>query len=248
MPLPKTTTTALSLAGAAALLLAGCSSEPAESDDTATEGSADASASSGAVYDFPLNGMGPVAPGETLTIELPDDLKEAAGDDATKVLVDSFTVSAHELDTAEYCAVDVGVNLVDDDARQTIISSFEGDSTHADDTDGQKIANSTIYQGDIAPIGDLDEANPDDGVYASDDGSEIVAVDDCAASASDDDSDTTLGFIYFDDTHGRLSGKIEQFINFASTDIAVMTDGTVSVPSSKTSDWMRDASGNWIKE
>ncbi|MDO5617263.1 hypothetical protein [Kocuria sp.] len=250
MPRRKTLSTALTTAAAiTALMLVGCSSSPT-GDDTNSSSSTGEDSSQGqsaAVYDFPLNGMEPVGKGEQLTVVLPDDLKQAAGEEASSVVVKSFTVSSHDLQTAEYCAVDIRVELVSDQAKTELLDFYSTLENHGDDTEGQKIAHATLYRGEIATLDELDVTDPEEGIYASDDGSQIVQVADCASSPQDDDADITLGFSYLG-TRNSLGGSHEIYKNFATANLAVMTDGSVSVASVDTGDWMRDSSGNWIKD
>lgn len=249
MPRPKTLPTALTTAAAVtALMLAGCSSSPGESaNGSGPEGEQSSQGQATTVYDFPLNGMEPVGKGEQLTVVLPDDLKQAAGEEASSVVVESFTVSSHELQTAEYCAVDISVEFVSDDARTELLDFYDTVENLSDGTDGQKIAHATLYRGEIATLDELDETDPEEGIYAADDGSQIVQVADCASSPQDDDADITLGFSYLG-TRNSLGDSYEVYKDFATANLAVMTDGSVSVASTDTGDWTRDSSGNWIKD
>lgn len=46
----------------------------------------------------------------------------------------------------------------------------------------------------------------------------------------------------------RSRDSYENYQDFATANLAVMTDGSVSVASTDTGDWTRDSSGNWIKD
>jgi len=250
MPRRKTLPTALTTAAAVtALMLAGCSSSPTGegANGSGSNEGKPSQAQSATVYDFPLNGMKPVGKGEQLTVVLPDDLKQAAGKEASSVVVESFTVSSHKLQTSEYCAVDISVQFVSDQAKTTLLDFYDTLENHGDYTAGQKIAHATLYRGEIATLDELDETNPEEGIYAADDGSQIVQVADCASSPQDDDADITLGFSY-PGTRNSLGDSYEVYKDFVKANLAVMTDGSVSVASTDTGDWTRDSSGNWIKD
>ncbi|OYO08157.1 hypothetical protein CGZ98_16530 [Enemella evansiae] len=250
MPRRKTLPTALTTAAAVtALMLAGCSSSPTGegANGSGSNEGKPSQAQSATVYDFPRNGMEPVGKGEQLTVVLPDDLKQAAGKEASSVVVESFTVASHSLQTSEYCAVDISVEFVSDDAKKGLLNSYNKVENLSDGTDGQKIAHATLYRGEIATLDELDETNPEEGIYAADDGSHIVQVADCASSPQDDDADITLGFSY-PGNRNSLGDSYEVYKDFVKANLAVMTDGSVSVASTDTGDWTRDSSGKWIKD
>lgn len=98
---------------------------------------------------------------------------------------------------------------------------------------GQALAATTSAR----PLADLDEADPEDGLYVSDDGSELTYVVECAADPSDDDDTAYLRFPL------RVDGEIE---SFASVDLVTMKSGSVVVLDSEVSGYAVDSQGNWI--
>lgn len=98
----KKTLTALTGISAAMLTLAACGSDPASSGDGGSDGD---------TYEWQTNG---IAPGEELAIQVPDALRDAAGAEADGLLVKSYELKAHELDGAEFCAIDLAVDYADD--------------------------------------------------------------------------------------------------------------------------------------
>lgn len=95
--------TAVTAAGAIAMLaLVGCSSDP-EGDPAGDHGGP---AQQSNVYDFKTPSH--AAEGE-VTIQFPDELREAAGGEAENLLVSSVKATPHELDSAKYCAVDLAI-------------------------------------------------------------------------------------------------------------------------------------------
>lgn len=245
----KTATPLMAASAAAALLLAGCSSASSGGDEASQQDTASESPAN-VVYDFPLNGMPPVSEGETLTIKLPEDLKETAGEDMAPVIVDSYEVTSRELDSTKNCAVDVKVNLASDEARQTAIDYYKDSGTYGSGTDGQKIGLVAIEMANVSTLDSLDEESPRSGVYASDDGSQMVLVEECAKSPTDQETGFSVAFPYYSEDHAQrgFSGERGAMVNFAGADIAVMTDGTVSVASGEIKNWTRDSSGNWIED
>ena len=148
--------------GALAVLLAGCSSSPSEPSSNGNE----PDGAQGVVYDFTqVTGSEPAAPGQEIVVVLPDDLREAAGESIDKVLAKSFTVSAHELGSAEYCATDISVNFAPGDSQDVMVKHFDDSGYKANDTDGQKIGIPLIrYGGNFEVIEDLDDDAPERGL------------------------------------------------------------------------------------
>lgn len=102
---PKNKTRGLAALGAAALLaLTGCS-QSGGTDGAGTPGS------SAAVFEFQTPRYGSDS-GE-LTVNIPEGLVEAMGDDSSNLLVSSARVTPRKLEGATYCAIDVVPVYVD---------------------------------------------------------------------------------------------------------------------------------------
>lgn len=87
----------------------------------------------------------------------------------------------------------------------------------------------------------LDEADPETGAYASDDGSDITLVQPCASSVSDEDSATfTL----------RLpkSGEDDTTSDAASFTFTVMRSGEIGVLDGEVDGYTTDSNGDWITD
>lgn len=99
---PMLRASAAALAIGCALTLSACSGgdKPADKPAVSTGGSQAA----GPTYDFMAQSV-PSTSG--LTVLIPQKLKDAMGSEAGNLLVDSYQLSAHPLDGAEYCAFDV---------------------------------------------------------------------------------------------------------------------------------------------
>lgn len=86
----------------------GGSGDPTQPDPGAGDPADDGSSS--AVYEFTREPPGMLT---SLTVAIPDDLREAAGPDAEGLLVDSVTLTPHELDGVKHCAVNVAIEWAD---------------------------------------------------------------------------------------------------------------------------------------
>ncbi|MDO5025972.1 MAG: hypothetical protein Q4E03_05600 [Trueperella sp.] len=82
---------------ATSLLLAGCS------------GGGDNGLSANS--DFAFDGI--AGPAESIHIEIPQELMDAMGPEADKLLVTAIDIKAHDLDSAKYCAVDLTYTFSD---------------------------------------------------------------------------------------------------------------------------------------
>lgn len=104
MKAPHRTATAIASIAITGLLLAGCSSDPAETP--ADESSGDSAAT---VFEFQTNG---IEPSTEVTIRVPTDLREVMGAEADGMVVDEIVVAGHELDGAQYCAADLAMTYL----------------------------------------------------------------------------------------------------------------------------------------
>lgn len=101
-----TTMTTIAALGGTALLLAGCSGgsdASAGTDETGGEAAAN-------VFEFQTNG---IQPAEEITVQVPDDLREAMRTEADGLVLDGFTVRAHDIDSAEFCAAELNLDWAD---------------------------------------------------------------------------------------------------------------------------------------
>lgn len=101
-----TMTTTFAALGGAALLLAGCSGGSDASAGTDETGGGTAAN----VFEFQTNGIDPA---EEITVQVPDDLREAMGTEADGLVLNGFTVRAHDVESAEFCAAELDLDWVD---------------------------------------------------------------------------------------------------------------------------------------
>ncbi|SJM67525.1 hypothetical protein [Agrococcus casei] len=101
-----TTMTTIAALGGTALLLAGCSGgsdASAGTDETGGEAAAN-------VFEFQVNG---IEPAEEIAVRVPDDLREAMGSEADGLVLNGFTVRAHDVEGAEFCAAELNLDWAD---------------------------------------------------------------------------------------------------------------------------------------
>lgn len=253
--------------------------------------------------------------GGAFEVRIPETLIEAAGGDLDGLLVTGMTLTPHELESADRCAVDLQVAYAGD-GKSTLESSGQSAS---DSVESQKesfdenlqnalqqlgydswdeyvaavgteeaIANMDAMVGPVTPEGELnvdalegdaqesqgtprgallsalglpgdpssmgeaaqfpegalpldalDEANPETGAYASDDGSEITVVQPCAASATDEDSTEF-------DLELTKTGEDDKISSAASFTFTVMRSGEIGVLDGEVEDYTTDTNGDWI--
>lgn len=101
-----TTMTTIAALGGAALLLAGCSGGSDASAGT-DESGGEAAAN---VFEFQTNG---IQPAEEIAVQVPDDLREAMGPEADGLVLNGFTVRAHDVESAEFCAAELNLDWAD---------------------------------------------------------------------------------------------------------------------------------------
>lgn len=247
--------TALTLGAFAMLLVSGCSSTP---DPTSAP-----SHETMPAYEFKTPAYG--AKGK-LIIQIPQALKDVAPE-TKNLLVNSVTATAHDLKSAKYCAVDFAVAYADgatEELSKPLLKGYGPESTNWDkslpaDTikalqadhdriykailDAPKwknvIDSLTGYQGTRQLVGDLDQADPKSGTYISEDYKTLTSVQRCAESPMDHSTTHTFNFPY-------LASSVHQ--TFASIDMTVMKDGTLTIAKSSTraGGYKLDSSGNWL--
>lgn len=101
-----TTMTTIAALGGAALLLAGCSGGSDASAGTDESGGGTAAN----VFEFQVNG---IEPAEEIAVRVPDDLREAMGSEADGLVLNGFTVRAHDVESAEFCAAELDLDWAD---------------------------------------------------------------------------------------------------------------------------------------
>ena len=264
----RTPTKRLAAAAAAltlALTLTACSSsgDPQSTGSAGETGASTATTeAAGVVFQFEDFSAGPA---QEITVTVPDDLLEAAGLAASDLLAPTVTIRAHELETAQACAVDlahtysdgiVGLPLTADQAA----GAYNVDAANEADVLAFRLGRDTYSKtGDFSEgtavekhgarsIDDLDPADPEDGAYFSADLKTVTLVTECAAAPSDvdrvDNRNNQITFNTYDETSGVYGGATE----LASVAFNVMKDGTVTLVSPEVDGFIRDANGTWIAE
>lgn len=297
------------LALAAPLVLSACGGS---TDASTGDGPAEAQEN---VYEFAQ----PTYAGDAGALEarIPESLMEAAGEDMAGLLVSGMTLTPHELESADLCAVDLQV-AYEGDGQSALSSSgqsagesvekqketfdadlqgaldqlgyaswdeyvaavgteeaianmdamvgpvtaegeldvdaLEGQAQESQGTPRGTLMNALGLPGDPDPddatarfpegalsLDDLDEANPETGAYASDDGSEITLVQPCASSASDEDAATFTLRLPKSDGDDKTNDA-------ASFTFTVMRSGEVGVLDGEVDGYTTDSNGDWITD
>ncbi|GAA4520477.1 hypothetical protein GCM10023160_05830 [Brachybacterium paraconglomeratum] len=287
------------LALSAPLILAACGG----SDDAAGVPGGDSSgAPPEAVYEFVQPTY--ASAGGALDVQIPEALKEVAGSDFDELWVSGMTLTPHELESADSCAVDLEVSFADggkvaaetageteDEHVAAAQESFDGELQNGlhmigyaswDDMVAEKgVEESVEMMNQVVPVtaegtldedavrasfdegtprgrtlqalglpGDsdidleldkLDPSNPETGVYASDDASQITIVQACASSTSDEDA--TEFDLEFPRTDEDEKSGVDDAASFTFT---VMRSGEIGIVDGEVDGYQADANGDWI--
>lgn len=231
----KRTRTMAALAGATMVAFsAGCSDgEGSESDG----GGGTSTGQSDPAYELQPEGL---EQSKSVTVRLPEDLRDvlAAEEEEETLMADSYQIETHELESTDHCAVDLKPEYAEGAVENLTSATTWGDS--ALDTEEESLAVLLGIDEGGLPVDELDEADPQDGAYVSQDRQTITLVQDCASAPSDFSSALTVGTVDFttQDDEGR-AGSV------AEIEFTVMADGTISVLGEAT-DYERDSNGDWI--
>lgn len=213
------------------LALGGCAGGGGSSDG----GASSESSESAPTYEFQPEGS---EPGQSVTVRIPEDLREVFTEEEEdeEFLVDSYTLTARDLDSADYCAVD----LKPDYAKGAVGTLTGTGPDHTEwETDEELLAWQLGIDDAGVPDEELDESDPVAGAYVSQDRKTITVVQDCASAPSDTDKAGTARVL----THDGKGGPG----TFAEVEFTVMTDGTVAALG-EIADYERDSNGDWIRD
>jgi len=260
---------ATTLAAATVLLLAGCSTAPT-GDGVDNNASSDGAPKAG-VFEFQTPAYG--SDGE-LVIRIPEALIDAAGSDADGLLVGEVTANARELDSSKACAVDLVIDYRGDgldalsrpsmtkeeyaaqgaaELESVLMREFgvetveEAESVAGGTAEVEEIVGNleqAPYSAkpawsalDAIPIDDLDASDPEPGKYVSDDSKTLTFVQSCASDPLDDGSSNLFSFPI--ETDGTIDA-------FASVEMTVMKNGTLTIIEAIVDDYEMDSNGDWI--
>lgn len=216
-----------------ALLLAAC----ADGEDGGSSSAGTPSSQSVPVYEFQPEGS---VQSRSLTIAIPSDLREviAAEYEDEELLMDSVAITGLDLDSAEYCAVELKPKYTKG-AVSAITAKDADDPQDSAEKYGDefKIALSLDLSETGYSTDELDKADPVTGAYVSKDLQSITVVQDCATEQWDSDNAGTFSFRTYDD--GGQS-------HVAEVEFTVMADGKVAAIG-EVAEYERDSNGEWIK-
>lgn len=259
---------ATTLAAATALLLAGCST--ASTDGVENNAGSDGATKAG-VFEFQTPSYG--SDGQ-LVLRIPEALVEAAGSDADGLLLGEVTANARKLDSSKSCAVDLVIDYRGDgldtlsqpsmtkeeyaaqgeaELKYVLMREFgvetveEAESVAGGGAGVEEIVGNleqAPYSAkpawsalDAIPIDDLDASDPELGKYVSDDSKTLTFVQSCASDPFDDGSSNEFSFPV--ETDGTID-------SFATVEMTVMKDGTLTVIEASVADYEMDSNGDWI--
>ena len=224
----------------ATVLLTSCSSVPASKSEPSEAASS--------VYQLETPSYGA---DDKLTVQIPQALIDVAPE-TESLLSTSVQVTAHELTSAKYCAVDLVISWAEgaiDQLKNSGSATFTKGDTK---TDVERVAYSLtgkpfkydngIVNGGVATMmAELNPSEPQPGFYAAADYGTLTLVRECAESPTDDNKYTTLEFNFQMAASGSLN-------TFASFDMTVMKSGTLTVVEKKVNDYVLDSNGNWLAD
>jgi hypothetical protein len=261
---------ATTLAAAAALLLAGCSTAPS-SDGVEDNGFSDGAPSTG-VFEFQTPAYG--SEGE-LTIRIPAALIEAAGSDADGLLVGEVKAKARKLDSSKACAVDLAIDYRGDGLDTLTQPSMTKEEYAAQGKDElesvlmREFGVETVEEaeaaapGGAAEVGEIVE-NLQQAPYSAKPAwstLEATPIDDLDASDPElgryiSDDFKTLTFVQSCASDPLDDGSSDQFAFpiesdggidlFAAVEMTVMKSGTLTIVEADVADYELDSNGDWI--
>lgn len=245
MSLARTKATPIFVFGTVAMLtLAGCSSPDASAESSASskEKTKTAQPDDGVVFDFSeINGI-PAA--KKITFEIPTELLEADTAYAEDRVLTSVTASSRELDSAEFCAVDLAYTWADGALDRTLNSEWYNRFGEAETkTANQKMFTALGYGGNLSQASEPDMDNLETGTYVSEDAQTATVITECASGPTDGDTGQ-VSFRQFKDVD---DGTVD-YRTLASAGLAVMKNGDLYVASSDVTGWAPDMNGTWIKD
>lgn len=191
------------------------------------------SGGSGPVFEFQAPQFDPE--GGTLTIQVPQALLDARGEEKDPVLVTSMKISSRELEGAEYCAFEVEPTYASGAIEfMGAVSELEVDErSPVERIAAQLVTN--IVRGEIEMF---DESEPQVGAYIAEDASKLLVVSECSASLWEE----SKNYVRFPEPYGDYS------TNFVAAEISVMKSGSIAVADSEVHGFAIDSEGNWISD
>lgn len=211
-----------------------------------------------AVYDFTTETL--PGDGGPVQVVFPQDLRSEVN-----VPLDSITLSPREVDSTEYCAVNVELQFAEGGREALEAPSFEGDEREGGNRDEQVpiqgtdailhsmnlaengadfIDQETTYQTSARDISDLESGDIEEGTYVNDDLSEIAVVQKCAlenASQADAWEPIHIPQIMGDDTPNNT----EDAATFSFT---IMKSGAIGIVDGEVEGFAPDANGDWVAD
>lgn len=244
------------------LTLAACGGAEGEGEQTASEEDTSIEETTeenpAAVYDFTVERF-PVASGPVQVV-FPEQLRSDVD-----VPIASLTLSPHELDSNEYCAVNVDLEFTEGGREALAAPSFEGPQREGGNRDEQSVIEGndailhamnlsknsapfpeqeTNYETSVEDISELESGELHGGTYASDDLDQIVVVQECAqenAGEYETGDAIVLPQIMGDDTPNNAEDAAE-------FEFTIMKSGSIGIVNGEVDGYVPDGNGDWIAD
>lgn len=234
---------------AAALVLAGCSSDTAPADGDTVEvdnGTPQDPNDNDAEWDFSNNDA--VSKVKTITFTINDDLLDVATDYAENRIFESISVKGLELDGPDFCAVEIEFGFADGVDMDALISDYTAGYPSSSLERIDAVSGLLGFDGLRADkeFGDPDLDNPSDTIWIAEDYSTATKVQDCASQPYDPEAQTVpLAF-----AAPELVGVSQMYSlpSLGSAELTVMKNGDLTVIDTRVSGFVRDSNGAWITD
>jgi hypothetical protein len=268
----KTLLTTLTAAGAAAaLVLTGCSAGSTATDGNGAPANVEKQQ---ALFEFQVDSYG--ADSDTMTIQIPDGLIEAAGRKADGLLVTAVQATARALDSSSYCAIDLAVTYAGDGLD--ILTRPKLTKAEWSAREESNIGEVLVRQFGVSTVDEAQQKFPERAAEIE----EILAVSSLGPydpAVIQWDGRTTLPIAELDDsapergryisTDGKTLTSVQKCAlspsddagsskltfpvatetgteTFASVELSVMKSGALTVVDSDVAKFQRDSNGDWI--
>lgn len=261
-----TTATSITAIGAIALVaLSGCSNsnDPAPSGNGAPATEQEVPTSD-AVFDFTSRDA--IAPGPSISFEIPEGLLAVATDYADTRFLDTVTVTGLETESAKFCAARIEFGYADGDATRALIEDTNWQANVAEGTELEIAERYVLALGmhfaatDAPQIGEPDLANLEaSGAWIAPDGKSAVQIVKCASSPYDPDAQNVV-FGFTSHKPYEAGGPVEgitpdpnkfdatvQPVPLAEAWLSVMKNGDVTLMEHEVNGFVLDSNGSWIE-
>lgn len=251
------------LASTGLMLLTGCTGgNAAAPSGNGAPSSEEEIPASDAVFDFTSRDA--IAPGPSISFEIPEGLLAVATDYAESRFLDTVTVTGLETESAKFCAARLDFGYADGDSTRLFIEDTNWQANVAEGAELEiaeryVLALGMLYGAIDAPqVAEPDLANfAASGTWIAPDGMSAVQVVNCASSPYDPDAQqVTFGFTSHKpyNTYGDKEldpnkfDAVVQTVPLAEASLSVMKNGDVTLMEHEVNGFVLDSNGSWIED